>query len=227
MELWTDFHISFLSNIQRKCPIFSVYLSCRCSWVISPGISDRGSEPQVLVIVIVPSLSWWIMGRWGEIWAVILSPVPHTTTHVWQTASTAHWDVHCLCRNWSRGHVWCDDDGTSGLLSVNNIYHNEYVGCHKYFEVKMFPIDFNNQIITLDECPTPTFWSVVSTKLVYSVPSPHGKVCQCQYSVYTNYTNFQSREWFFTLTRHRLLQQQFIGRYQKPVEVTHVCIMNN
>ena len=66
-----------------------------------------------------------------------------------------------------------------------------------------------------------TFWSVGSTKLVYSVPSPHGKVCQCQYSVYTNYTNFQSREWFFTLTRHRLLQQQFSGRYQKPVEVTH------
>ena len=27
----------------------------------------------------------------------------------------------------------------------------------KYFEVKMFPVDFNNQIITLDECPTPTF----------------------------------------------------------------------
>ena len=88
-------------------------------------------------------------------------------------------------------------------------------------------IKLSHFLSNTSECLTPTFWSVVSTKLVNSVPSPHGKVCQCQYNVYTNYTNFQSREWFFTLTRHQLLQQQFSGRYQKPVDVTHVsCITN-
>ena len=95
MESPLDFHISFLSNIQRYCPIFSVYLSCRCSRVISPRISDRGSEPQVLVIVIVPSLSWWITGRWGEIWAVILSPVPHTIYNNSCVANSKHGALRC------------------------------------------------------------------------------------------------------------------------------------
>ena len=220
----STYHSFPMSNIQRICPIFSVYLSCRCSWVISPRISDRGSEPQVLVIVIVPSLSWWITGRWGEIWAVTLSSVPHTThttTHVWQTASTAHWDVHCLCRNWSRGHVWCDDDETSGLLSANITVHNE---------CKMPLIFLSENVPNWFQQSNYHTWWVSNSYFLISWKYKACLLCtltawkgvsesiQClhklyQFSVKRMILHFNPSHWLF--------QQQYIGRYQKPVEVTH------